>query len=70
MKINKSKSISQIGVEITDVDISKKLNSSDLKNIHSSWVESCVAIFPNQRLSHDEFSNFAQQFGGFGEDIN
>ena len=68
MKINKSKSISQIGVEITDVDISKKLNSSDLKNIHSSWVESCVAIFPNQRLSHDEFSNFAQQFGGFGEE--
>lgn len=61
-------SSSQIGVEITDVDISKPLNKADLNSIHSLWVKNSVAIFPNQKLSHDAYNDFAMQFGAFGKE--
>jgi len=68
MKYKESQSPSQIGVEITDVDITKPLSDDDLNLIHSLWVKNSVAIFPNQKLSHDAYNNFAMQFGAFGEE--
>ena len=68
MKYKESESPSQIGVEITDVDISKPLSESDLNSIHSLWVKNSVAIFPNQKLSHDAYNDFAMQFGAFGKE--
>jgi|TARA_B110000914_G_scaffold20971_1_gene15766 taurine dioxygenase len=68
MKYKESESPSQIGVEITDVDISKPLNETDLNSIHSLWVKNSVAIFPGQKLSHDAYNNFAMQFGAFGKE--
>jgi len=68
MKYKESESSSQIGVEITDVDISKPLNKADLNSIHSLWVKNSVAIFPNQKLSHDAYNDFAMQFGAFGKE--
>ena len=68
MKYKESESPSQIGVEITDVDISKPLNKADLNSIHSLWVKNSVAIFPNQKLSHDAYNDFAMQFGAFGKE--
>jgi len=68
MKYKESQSPSQIGVEITDVDITKPLSDDDLNLIHSLWVKNSVAIFPNQKLSHDAYNNLAMQFGDFGEE--
>ena len=68
MKYKESESPSQIGVEITDVDISKPLSESDLNSIHSLWVKNSVAIFPDQKLSHDAYNDFAMQFGAFGKE--
>ena len=68
MKYKESESPSQIGVEITDVDISKPLSEADLNSIHSLWVKNSVAIFPNQKLSHDAYNDFAMQFGAFGKE--
>ena len=68
MKYKEYESSSQIGVEITDVDISKPLNKADLNSIHSLWVKNSVAIFPNQKLSHDAYNDFAMQFGAFGKE--
>ena len=68
MKYKEYESSSQIGVEITDVDISKPLNKADLNSIHSLWVKNSVAIFPDQKLSHDAYNDFAMQFGAFGKE--
>ena len=68
MKYKEYESPSQIGVEITDVDISKPLSEADLNSIHSLWVKNSVAIFPNQKLSHDAYNDFAMQFGAFGKE--
>jgi len=68
MKYKESESPSQIGVEITDVDISKPLSEADLNSIHSLWVKNSVAIFPDQKLSHDAYNDFAMQFGAFGKE--
>jgi taurine dioxygenase len=68
MKYKESESPSQIGVEITDVDISKPLSEADLNSIHNLWVKNSVAIFPDQKLSHDAYNDFAMQFGAFGKE--
>ena len=68
MKYKESQSPSQIGVEITGVDIAKRISDEDLNLIHSLWVKNSVAIFPNQKLSHDAYNNLAMQFGDFGEE--
>jgi len=68
MKFKESNSSSQIGVEITNVDISKPLSKDELNAIYDLWVRNAVAIFPNQKLSHTEYNDFAMQFGSFGDE--
>ena len=52
-------STSKLGVEIIDVNLKEKLPLEIIKKIRSAWLEKGVAIFPNQKLSHDEFQNFS-----------
>ena len=68
MKFKELNSSSQIGVEITEVDLSNPLTKEELDAVRNLWVKNSVAIFPNQKLSHDAYNNFAMQFGKFGEE--
>ena len=67
MKFKELNSSSQIGVEITEIDLSNPLTEEELDAVRNLWVKNSVAIFPNQKLSHDAYNNFAMQFGKFGE---
>jgi taurine dioxygenase len=68
MEFKELNSSSQIGVQITDVDLSQDLGVDELNKIYQLWVKNSVAIFPNQTLTHDAYNNFAMQFGKFGEE--
>ena len=68
MKFKELNSSSQIGVEITEIDLSNPLTEEELDAVRNLWVKNSVAIFPNQKLSHDAYNNFAMQFGKFGEE--
>jgi len=68
MEFKTSKSSSNIGVVITDVDLSEPLNNDVINEIHNLWVNNCVAIFPNQKLDHNAYADFAKQFGSFGSE--
>ncbi len=59
---------SNLGVVIKDVNLAENLSNKDLKSIRELWVKFGVAIFPNQNLSLQEYENFSQQFGPFGEE--
>ena len=67
MKINEL-SDSGLGIEINDIDLKKPLNKKDVSTIRDLWLNFSVAIFPNQKLSHNEFENFSLSFGDFGDD--
>ncbi len=59
---------SNLGIEIEKINLSRALPQSELTNIRNYWVKYGVAIFPNQDLSLQEYENFSQQFGSFGEE--
>ena len=59
---------SNLGIEIEKINLSRALPKSELTNIRNYWVKYGVAIFPNQDLSLQEYENFSQQFGSFGEE--
>jgi taurine dioxygenase len=67
MKINKL-SNSGLGIEITDIDLTKPLNEKNVNIIRNLWLNYSVAVFPNQKLSHFEFENFSLSFGDYGVD--
>ena len=67
MKINKL-SNSGLGIEITDIDLKKRLNEKHVATIRDLWLNYSVVIFPNQKLNHFEFENFSLSFGDYGED--
>jgi taurine dioxygenase len=67
MKINKL-SNSGLGIEITDIDLTKPLNEKNVNIIRNLWLNYSVAVFPNQELSHFEFENFSLSFGDYGVD--
>src|SRR5580658_5444240 len=49
--------------EIGDVDLSKQIESSDLKAIKDAFAKYSVLIFPEQHLSQDQHLDFARLFG-------
>ena len=49
--------------EIGDVDLSKQIAPSDLKEIKDAFAKYAVLIFPEQRLSADQHLDFARLFG-------
>jgi len=67
MKINEL-SNSGLGIEITDIDLTKPLNEKDVNIIRNLWLNYSVAVFPNQKLNHFEFEKFSLNFGAYGDD--
>jgi taurine dioxygenase len=61
-------SSSNLGVEIQNINIAKSLSDKKIIGIREHWVNYGVAIFPNQKLNLEEYENFSQQFGPFGEE--
>lgn len=52
-----------LGVEITGVDLSEKLDPATLNEVRKAWVDNVIAVFPGQDLTDGEQENFARQFG-------
>ena len=67
MKINEL-SNSGLGIEITDIDLTKPLNEKNVNIIRNLWLNYSVAVFPNQKLNHFEFEKFSLNFGDYGDD--
>ena len=49
--------------EIGDVDLSRKIEPSDVDAIKAAFAKYAVLIFPDQRLSQDQHLDFAKLFG-------
>lgn len=56
------------GAEITGIDLSAPLDSSQIRNIRDAWLEHHVVSFPDQNITDDDLERFAASFGSFGED--
>ena len=68
MKSKIIESQSGLGVEISDLDLTKKVLKENQNQILKLWNKYSVAIFPNQTLSHTQFQNFSSFFGKYGDD--
>jgi taurine dioxygenase len=52
-----------IGAEIRGVDLSEELDPASLGAIHRAWLENCVVVLRNQRLSDGDLVRFSSHFG-------
>jgi len=52
-----------IGAEISGVDLARKLSAPDVEKIKQAFVEHEVLVFRNQRLSQDQYIDFARRLG-------
>ena len=52
-----------LGAELSGVDLSKPLSSSDFKEIKGLWLEHLVIFFRGQKLNEEQYMAFAGQFG-------
>ncbi|MDG2060419.1 MAG: TauD/TfdA family dioxygenase [SAR86 cluster bacterium] len=68
MKINIIPSESNLGVEITEVDLTAELKKEEKLKIIDLWNKYSLVIFPDQVLSHNEFLKFSSIFGKYGDD--
>ena len=67
MRVNENLSKNGIGVEVSDFSLSD-LTEENIAFLRSKWVEYGLIVFPKLPLSHDEFKDFALNFGDFGDD--
>ena len=67
MRVNENLSKNGIGVEVSDFSLSD-LTEENIDFLRSKWVEYGLIVFPKLPLSHDEFKDFALNFGDFGDD--
>ena len=49
--------------EISDVDLARPIDSTDLQAIKDAFTQHAVLIFPDQHLSQDQHLDFARYFG-------
>ncbi len=56
------------GARVTGVDLSRPLSAATVAQIRAAWLEHHVLVFPDQKLSSDDFERFALRFGRFGDD--
>ena len=68
MKITAPSSSSNLGVRIEDLNICKALCDEHIQSIRHQWVKYGVAIFPEQKLSLEQYENFSQCFGPYGDE--
>ena len=62
MKIKVPNNTAQLGVEISDLNLSGEFSDDQIAEIRKSWTEYGVAIFPDQKLTHDNFEKFSLLF--------
>ena len=67
MRVSENLSKNGIGVEVTDFSLAD-LTRENISFLRSKWVEYGLIVFPKLPLSHDEFKDFALNFGDFGDD--
>jgi len=53
-----------IGVEAVGVDLSKMPDAKKMEQIEKAFVDNCVLLFRNQKLSEDQHVVFSKHFGG------
>ena len=68
MKIKVPNNPAQLGVEISDLNLSEEFSVDQIAEIRKSWTDYGVAIFPDQKLTHENFEKFSLLFGNFGDD--
>ena len=68
MKIKVPNNPAQLGVEISDLNLSEEFSVDQIVEIRKSWTDYGVAIFPDQKLTHENFEKFSLLFGNFGDD--
>lgn len=68
MKYETPKNSAQLGVEINELNLSETFSNEEIKKIRQVWLDYGVAVFPNQKLSHEQFEKFSLLFGNFGDD--
>ena len=68
MKIKVPNNSAQLGVEISDLNLSEDFSGDQIAEIRKSWTDYGVAIFPDQKLTHENFEKFSLLFGNFGDD--
>ena len=68
MEITVPSSPSNLGVRIEDLNICKALCDEHIQSIRHLWVTYGVAIFPEQKLSLEQYENFSQCFGPYGKE--
>ncbi|MSQ57723.1 MAG: TauD/TfdA family dioxygenase [Limnohabitans sp.] len=52
-----------LGVEITDIDLSKPVDSQTQKKLYDLWLQFAVMVVRNQKLEPPQFASVAQLFG-------
>tara|TARA_B100001057_G_scaffold105972_3_gene103605 strand:- start:8751 stop:9584 length:834 start_codon:yes stop_codon:yes gene_type:complete len=67
MRVSEDLSKNGIGVKVSDFSLSD-LTEKNIRFLRSKWVEYGLIVFPKLPLSHDEFKEFALNFGDFGDD--
>ena len=68
MKYETPKNSAQLGVEIYELNLSESFSIEEIKKIRQMWLDYGVAVFPDQKLSHEQFEKFSLLFGNFGDD--
>ena len=68
MEFTAPSSPSKLGVQIKNLNIGTTLSEKHIQSIRHQWVTYGVAIFPNQKLTLEQYENFSQFFGSFGEE--
>ena len=68
MKYETPKNSAQHGVEISELNLSESFSIEEIKKIRQVWLDYGVAVFPDQKLSHEQFEKFSLLFGNFGDD--
>ena len=62
MKIKVPNNPAQLGVEISDLNLSGEFSDNQIAEIRKSWTDYGVAIFPDQKLTHENFEKFSLLF--------
>src|ERR1700730_12133579 len=52
-----------LGAQISGIDLSRPVTSSDVRTIEDVWRERLVVVFHGQKLSSPELIGFSQNFG-------
>ena len=56
-----------IGAEIRGIDLREKPDADAIKQIYQAWLDHLVIIFPDQKLSQEDFVRATGFFGEMGE---